>query len=67
MSEIYHEGNRVECVVESIQRTTGAVWHGDRGTVVKVHSPFIGPDTLKVRWDNEAVMDDVPTLEVTRV
>ena len=60
---MYEAGNRVECQATSIQRTTGAAWRGDRGTVIGVN---VGDRRVTVRWDNGATTDAVPWSEVRR-
>lgn len=59
----YQAGNRVVCEATSIQRSSGAAWKGDRGTVVEVND---GDQRVKVRWDNGATTDSVPWSEVRR-
>lgn len=59
----YQPGNRVRCIVNTIQRSTGAAWRGDVGTVRSVN---VGDQRITVTWDRGAETDSVPWSEVER-
>ncbi|GII25258.1 hypothetical protein [Planosporangium mesophilum] len=55
----YREGQKVKVAVTSIQRSTGAAWHGDVGEIVAKTG-----DGYRVRFGDGFVADTVKDHEI---
>lgn len=57
----FRPGDTVECTAESIQRTSGAAWRGDRG---RVEAVSLGDRRITVRWHHGATTESVDWSDV---
>ena len=55
-----NRGEKVQVAVTTIQRSNGAAWRGDRGTVIAVTG-----DGYRIRFDSGFIAENVKDNEIT--